>query len=654
MKRLICILILFLVSLFHPSYVQAVWYYDGNPVCTAFGDQYYQFMTGGAGGGIIVWEDHRHGYGDIFAQRFDSDGNMLWMSDGVPVCVADRDQIRPYPVDDGSGGAILVWVDDRYGSGYDIFAQRIDPDGNTLWADNGVPVCSAAGEQHRPRMITDGAGGAIISWHDARSGFNHIYAQRIDANGVAQWTDNGVRISDPHPYGDVPQEWAFPAEDGCGGAIISWLARTGEYYSELWTQRIDSSGNTLWDGGGSLVSTEAAGQIFWAYIIPDDVGGAIVAWVRNITGECHDILAQRLAPDGGMLWNPGGQIVASSGGTVEYPVIASDGNNGAFVAWNDCEFAICPIYFSMGCIRRIDASGTPLWDSKKCISDMCKGPHYMSIAPDGEGGVFAAWRDMSTSVGNIWAQRIDPSGLRMWDDSGARVCTASGTQAGACISPAEPGSIFVCWYDYRDHNYDIYVKEVYEGMVIATLLQSSTAAWSSGSIVVSWTVSEYDEGSEFLVLRSEDGGDSWRPIEVAKIVRDCMTFTFTDRELLGGCEYLYRVDVSDDEGDRILFTTEGVSTPEIPLTLQQNYPNPFNPATTLTFYLPVRTDVSLGVYDVTGRLVTTLERGMLEAGYHSANWDGKHLSGRFADSGVYFCRLKAGKETVTLKMILLR
>ncbi|MCK4549031.1 MAG: T9SS type A sorting domain-containing protein, partial [Candidatus Krumholzibacteria bacterium] len=88
--------------------------------------------------------------------------------------------------------------------------------------------------------------------------------------------------------------------------------------------------------------------------------------------------------------------------------------------------------------------------------------------------------------------------------------------------------------------------------------------------------------------------------------------------------------------------------------LSQNYPNPFNPATTIAFYLPEQADVSLSVYDVSGRLVRELESGALGAGWHSAAWDGTAASGKAAGSGAYFCRLKAGKEIITRKMILLR
>jgi predicted lipoprotein with Yx(FWY)xxD motif len=459
MNRFIAILVFLCLSVILPSYAYAAWDYNGNPVSTANGDQRYQKVIRE---GIVVWHDYRFGYSDIFAQKFDADGNMLWTTDGKPICLASGDQIRPYLVGDGSGGAILVWIDDRYESGYDIFTQRIDADGTAIWAENGVPVCTAVGEQFRAMIISDGSGGAIITWHDARIGFNHVYAQRINADGIVQWATDGIRVSKPHYGGDVPQEWPRLAEDGSGGAFVSWLARTGEDYRELWNQHIDSSGDTLWDGGGRLVTDQVAGLLNWAFIIPDDAGGAIVTWINDLSGISHDILAQRLAPDGEMLWNPGGQIVASSDNTVTCPVIASDGKHGAFIAWNDYGFDFIP-GDAKGYIRRIHASGTPMWDSKEYLCDQIKDDLYINIVSDGEGGAIAGWRDLRVDVlvGNISAQRIDSTGWRRWGDSAEPVCTAYGTQASPQIAADGSGGAYITWIDFRSsEHFDIYAKRV--------------------------------------------------------------------------------------------------------------------------------------------------------------------------------------------------
>lgn len=85
------------------------------------------------------------------------------------------------------------------------------------------------------------------------------------------------------------------------------------------------------------------------------------------------------------------------------------------------------------------------------------------------------------------------------------------------------------------------------------------------------------------------------------------------------------------------------------------YPNPFNPMTRIRYELARRSSVSLGIYDVAGRLVRRLVRGEeLGPGNHSVLWDGLDDSGHRAASGVYFYRLKVLDFTDTRKMVLLK
>ncbi len=84
-------------------------------------------------------------------------------------------------------------------------------------------------------------------------------------------------------------------------------------------------------------------------------------------------------------------------------------------------------------------------------------------------------------------------------------------------------------------------------------------------------------------------------------------------------------------------------------SLQQNYPNPFNPSTSIKFTLPNFEQVTLKIYDVLGKEVTTLVNEELSSGNYTKVWNAIGVS-----SGVYFCKLQAGRFSETKKMILLR
>jgi hypothetical protein len=95
---------------------------------------------------------------------------------------------------------------------------------------------------------------------------------------------------------------------------------------------------------------------------------------------------------------------------------------------------------------------------------------------------------------------------------------------------------------------------------------------------------------------------------------------------------------------------------DVPRTvaLYQNYPNPFNPTTTIAFSLPEKVTVKLSIYDVDGRLVTTLVDGVLDRGRKEYVWEGTNSGGNQVSSGIYFYRLRAGTTLLTKKMVLLK
>ncbi len=83
--------------------------------------------------------------------------------------------------------------------------------------------------------------------------------------------------------------------------------------------------------------------------------------------------------------------------------------------------------------------------------------------------------------------------------------------------------------------------------------------------------------------------------------------------------------------------------------LQQNYPNPFNPVTEIKFYLPVKSNITIKVYDILGNEISVLAKGESEVGDHFVLFDGKSLP-----SGIYIYTLQAGRNIYSKKMMLLR
>lgn len=215
-----------------------------------------QLISDDSGGAIIAYmrmipsEEHKHSYSgsDIYAQRVDAEGNILWRPDGVPICVGPSNPESPRIVSDGSGGAIIFF----YEYEPSICAQRIDGNGARLWSEDDI----ASGDY---RIVSDGSGEVIIVSCNYIKERDMLRAQKFDATGEKLWGRNGVLI----PKGfwgyctDTMTSRHGMSEDGCGGVIVSWLAGKSRRMSRTklsYVQRLDAQGNLVWGEKGVLLS----------------------------------------------------------------------------------------------------------------------------------------------------------------------------------------------------------------------------------------------------------------------------------------------------------------------------------------------------------------------------------------------------------------
>jgi PKD repeat protein len=422
-------------------------------VCTADGDQSSpQIATDGSGGAIIGWQDQRSGNNwDIYAGRISSTGELLWTADGVAICTEEHQQEYLQITIDGSGGAIITWMDKRSGDYWDIYIQRIDSTGKPIWATDGVAVCTAAYNQESPRITTDGSGGAIITWQDYRKGNRDIYTQRIDSTGKPVWTTDGVAISTAYSHQSNPQI----ISDGSGGAIITWQDYRSDI-EDIYAARISSTGELPWTADGVPICIAAGFQVN-PQITTDGSGGAIITWQDQRSGN-HDIYARRIAGNGGLMWTSDGVPICTAANDQRYPQIAPDGSGGAIFTWQDARVNQYGDIYA----QRMDSTGKPLWTANGvpiCTQSGAKQPPRITY--NGSGGSFITWPDSRGSGWVIYAQLVSDDGKVQWMENGAAL-TGNNVSYHTLqiISDGSDGAIIV-WGEYSDkENYDIYARRI--------------------------------------------------------------------------------------------------------------------------------------------------------------------------------------------------
>jgi len=122
---------------------------------------------------------------------------------------------------------------------------------NAEWVEEGIPICAESGWQMVPHIVSDGEAGAIITWWDDRSGDRAIYAQRINPYGRLLWDAAGVRLSAENNH----QYSKYTISDGSGGALIAWEDSPHDSYTSIYIQRINGSGEVLWNRDGIWLGT---------------------------------------------------------------------------------------------------------------------------------------------------------------------------------------------------------------------------------------------------------------------------------------------------------------------------------------------------------------------------------------------------------------
>lgn len=434
---------------------RAQWSHDptrNNPLCTAAGDQSYpRMVSDGEGGAIVAWTDGRAVDIDIYAQHVSAEGAIEWAPNGIPVCIARNDQTAPTLVSDGAGGAIITWTDNRSGNNH-IYGQHVTGAGLMLWQAGGIPICTAPNDQVASTLVGDGAGGAIVTWRDLRSAASYdIYAQRIGFSGTIRWTPNGIPVCTA-PNRQTDQAIAG---DGAGGAIITWLDnRKGA--ADVYAQRVSAAGIAAWNPNGMLISESGSDKRI-AAIIGDGAGGGIITWREARNGSNYDIYSQRVNPSGTIQWTLNGIPICTAPGDQESPQIINDGLRGGIIVWTDNRNSNSDIY-----AQHVDVSGYVQWAGDGI--PVCKAPGnqmYPAVTLDGLGGAIIAWLDYRRGDGDIFAQRINGLGSAEWTADGVGVCTAPGEQFNPTIVNGIGRGAVIGWYDYRSGtNSDIFAQRI--------------------------------------------------------------------------------------------------------------------------------------------------------------------------------------------------
>lgn len=718
------LLLIFIAVIISPLSIVPQWSTDPNintVICTEINKQTeVAICSNEQGGAFMVWRDYRNNSGifegDIYAQQIDFSGNPLWTADGIIINNLANGQFRPKIIKDEKGGAIIVWSKNSGGFyGYDLYAQRVDSDGNLLWNTNGVAVAVGSATDSFHEIIPDGQGGVIITWQRLPTvpGQTDIYAQRVDSSGTVVWTTNGIAVC----IANESQAWPTLITDSNGGAIIAWEdGRNGIGTGDIYAQRLDENGVALWTMDGIPVCTDQAYQT-QTRICPDGNGGAIIIWedYRTSSGA---IYGQRVNSAGQVLWVNNGKFLSPPSTSCKLPLLISGNQGNAYIVW---EAEVQAMETNIGS-QKIDLDGNLLWGTTGVNLCLASGNQKeISAMNNLGGGILVSWQDFRNNTeGDIYAQRVDRDGNLKWAINGVKICEASDVQSYPALTTDGLAGAIISWWDFRNgSDEDIYAQNIdYRGelgttnyyyqrqnlnkpisdgtptsdtLSVPTIQKSVNQTVFDITVIIGSVIHDTVSDLEFtlthngisdtLIYRvNGNGGENFfntylndnlgipfdgaiAPFTGIYIPQNDLS-NFTGISAAGEWILTITDHKSGDDGilmDWGLIISESsiVEVEEdkdlLPgsFDLFQNFPNPFNPSTRIQYQVSSNSQVTLKVYDILGNEIATLVNEEKTSGSYEVEFNPSSISHQ-PSSGVYFCRLQTENYSKTIKMLYLK
>jgi len=303
-----------------------------------------EIVSDGSGGAVGVWwEKNNMEQYLIRGQRVEGNGTIgSWTSSGKTLTSPTVDQQEfPKIVSDGMGYVFITWQLWSATTSYDIFAHKISiANGSPSWA-MAKQVTSRPTNEKFPEIVIDGQGGVVITWIDGRAApatAPDIYAQRIDSNGNPQWAPDGVAICDENENQTNPVI-ATTLLAGTTQFIIAWEDERNKaipnMQTDIYAEKIELSPMP----GEDRLIAGGLGYQLGPKVVGDNQGGGIGCWIYEVGGSIFGILAQRYDSDGYPMWsyNPGlpvcSNLCASASNYKDSYRMVNDGGEGVIVAW---------------------------------------------------------------------------------------------------------------------------------------------------------------------------------------------------------------------------------------------------------------------------------------------------------------------------------
>lgn len=324
-----------------------------------------------------------------------------------------------------------------------VFAALLAVPAFAQWSDDpavNLTIANRSGEQVQPKIVATADGGFYISWFDNSSGGYDVYLQRLDAAGKEQFAHNGVRVAD-RDFSST-QDYGLDV-DAEGNALLAYRLNDADGIAQIAAQKIAPDGSLLWSADGVLLSRDSEGANSPKIAAAGD-GSIVVAW----SSSAGAILAQKLDATGAAQWAKAGMSLLPPSGFFYLADLHGDAAGNAIVSWG----AQLSMFDRELWAQKLAASdGSPLWGVNPVkVFDGTNGALQFGYFPpfiaDGEGGAVFVWYTVTT-MGSVHVQHILANGSAVFPQNGvdASIDATQNHFEPAGAYDATTGDIYAIW-----------------------------------------------------------------------------------------------------------------------------------------------------------------------------------------------------------------
>lgn len=599
------------------------------------------------GGTFIFWEDNLTGFqNEISFMHIESNGNISFRADGKKISRTIGDQDNPVAVSSGKNTAVIAWKDFSFRKTGDLLLQKVQSNGNILWSPEGIKINRLNRNISDYSICSDRQGEVYVSYITGGQGqINNsgIILQKISADGNFLFDSLGISVSSSANSKMNP----CVISDDSSGVYVCWIEIIGSK-GILFSQHFDVSGNSLWRKTPISITDNNLNVISFACQNFDSE----IYLAYQVLKKEKNIYHQLLSYNGKLLWGKNGKLCSVRKGSQTNPQMISQ-TGKLILSWTNELNKNRDIY-----IQEYDRRGSPLWQEGGVSVIKMKGDQFgQKIISDENSGAIIAWIDRraSSSMGDIYGQRITSEGRTLWDSSGIAIGSYFNTPKSYLnLIPDGRGSAIAVFKERRNSENGIYVQKIFNtGTFVSQIIGFNTQI-NSDSVKIEWYSANEISQSTYSIERSiqtDTGNTDWIKLVSMNAGggNTANYYQYFDKPDSSGTIY-YRVISNDNQGNIQSSEISRVTFLESSnfIILGQNDPNPFSDSTHIKFYLPEQADVKIEFFDNhIEKLNEIIDR--FPAGENSITF----LAGN-KQPGIYFYKFESGDFVEVKKMILTR